>query len=101
MGRMEELAERATIALEALAQDPIIEIEAAPPICPHCGKMNPTITIEEGGEGPLAEIFFAAKCGECNKGFFAVPVTWHMHTTLETIREEMKERAELQSNGKH
>ena len=96
---LRELLERGVAAVELLAQDPIIEIEAAPPICPHCNRMNPTVIVEKDSDGPLGECVLQARCGDCGRNFFAVPVTWHMHTSLDSVKQEMDERAELQNGA--
>jgi hypothetical protein len=96
---LREFLERGIVALEALAQDPVISIEAAPPICPHCNRMNPTVKVESDSEGPLAECVLIARCQGCNELFYAVPVTWHMFTNQEGVLREFQERAEMMSNG--
>ncbi len=97
--RLLELAEKGVEALERLAQDPVIEIEAAPPICPHCGKFNPNVSVDEGTDGPIADCVIPVTCGDCGQSFYAMPITWHMHPTLSSVRLELEERAELISNG--
>lgn len=96
--RQEEMLERAVTALERLAQDPVIEIEAAPPACPHCGQFNPTVTVEKDTDGPLGECVLQARCGSCGRGFFALPITWEMAISPDEVRQAMAERAELNGN---
>lgn len=96
---LRQVLERGVIALEALAQDPIINIEAAPPVCPKCNRMNPNVSVEQGSDGPLAECVLVARCGNCNEVFYAVPITWHMFTNQDDVLREFQERAEMMSNG--
>jgi hypothetical protein len=96
---LREFLERGVIALEALAQDPVINIEAAPPICPNCKRINPNVKVENGSDGPLAECVLIARCDSCNEMFYAIPVTWHMVTTQEEVIREFQERAEMMGNG--
>jgi len=98
--KQEQLLERGVEAVERLAQDPVLEIEAAPPMCPHCGNFNPIVIVTEGSDGPLSECVLYCQCQNCNQAFYAMPVTWHMHQEMQTVREELKERAEIQ-NGQH
>lgn len=92
--------ERLATAVEELAKDPVIEVEAAPPLCPHCGEFNPHFWVEnELGNGPLADCVLYGRCGKCNERFFAMPVTWHMHKTQTAVEMEIQERAELRNGS--
>jgi hypothetical protein len=85
--------------VDRLAEDPVIEMEVGPPVCPHCGIFNPKVAYEDtAGEGQLYEFFMQFICGECDKPFAAVPVQWSMHTNPDSLRQELSERAEI-SNG--
>jgi hypothetical protein len=99
MSRIEELLERATVALEAMAKDPVIEFEAAPPVCPNCSKFNPTVHVRSDDSGPIAECVMIAECDTCHHRFYAVPIAWHMFLTLEEVKVELERRAEQYSNG--
>jgi hypothetical protein len=94
---------RATVALEKLAEEPIVEMEVGPPVCPHCNYLNPMVTHEpsDGATGRLHEFFVPFSCGKCDQEFFAVPMQWSMHTDLTTLQLEIegRERAEAQ-NGR-
>lgn len=94
--RFTELAERAVVALEKLGEDPVVEFETGPPTCPHCGKFNPSVTIDGDAEesGPVVECFFQATCKSCKNTFWAIPLNWVMAKTLEEVKAEMDERAE-------
>jgi len=96
-----ELIERGVVALERLAQDPVIEIEAAPPVCPHCNNLNPKVTIEKDADGPLGECVLQARCENCGRGFFAIPITWQMATSVEEVKQEMAERAGIENVSNH
>jgi len=87
------LAERAVDALERLAQDPVINVETLPPVCPHCHTMNPDVSVKESaGQGPLAEIVIKATCLTCNREFIAMPVQMEMSKTVQEATELMAER---------
>ena len=94
-GRLEELLERIAVATERMASDPEIEIESGPPICPHCGTMNPDVMVpaQEAGRGPLAEIAIEATCLFCAKTLFVVIDSYSMHSQRDAAIQEMKERA--------
>lgn len=86
-----ELAERATKALEKLAEDPAIEISGGPPVCPNCGKVNPTILMtDNGGTGPLGDFVLKAHCMHCNSNFFGMVTGWTMFNTAEELTEVME-----------
>ena len=99
--QLAEFLERGVSALEAMAQDPVLEIEHAPPICPHCNRMNPIVHVEEDSNGPVAECVLAARCSSCGRTFFAMPVTWHMFTEKAQVETELQERAAMMENGEH
>lgn len=105
--REEELLERQTIAVErqADAYDKLVDIatreemivaEPGPSICPHCGKLNPTITVlDNDGSGPIDEYLLAAETHCCNRPIFAIPDSWIIapsQAEAESIME-MKGRA--------
>lgn len=89
--------ERMATALEKLASEDehLLQVEWAPPLCPHCGKFSPEFHIEADTYGPLAECVLYGRCGNCQQHFFAMPVTWHMYTTREQVEGELQERAEM------
>ena len=91
--------ERMAVAIEKLGEDPVIEMEAGPPICPHCQTHNPGVTVqEEESSGPLSEFLLVMKCHSCGADFYAVPFQWQMFTDLDSVREEMEARKNV-SNG--
>ena len=88
--------ERAVKALEHLAQDPVIEMEGGPPICPHCQKFNPKVKTEgQGAQGPLYQYAVAFLCMECGNDFYGVPIQWSLHQGVATLRAELQGRSEF------
>lgn len=81
-------------ALEKLAADPEVEIEVGPPICPSCGKLNPTVALgpQEGGQGPMAEIIVDGYCIHCGATFFIVIESFSVHQSITTAGEELEAR---------
>lgn len=94
-GRLEELLERIASGVEKLANDPEIEIDSGPALCPACGKLNPIVDMpsSEGGRGPLAEIAIEAQCTHCGHNLYAVVESYSMHQHREQAVAEIKERA--------
>ena len=98
-GRESELLERAVIALEKLNEDPILNIESGPPLCPHCNTMAPEVIItEDGGEGPFSEFYITPTCKNCNSEFFAVALDWAIFATYQEAEIELGHRREIFSN---
>jgi hypothetical protein len=92
-----QLIRRAVIALEKLAEDPVLQIEAGPPICPHCQTINPEVTVvaDSGGKGPLSEFAILPECGSCEQKFYAVPIEWAIFTTHQEAEKEIENRREV------
>jgi hypothetical protein len=89
---------RAVSALEHLAEDPVIQMEVGPPVCPHCNKVNPRVKTDVSeATGRLFEFAVQFYCLECNTGFFGVPVQWSMHQETMTLRAELEGR--ISGNG--
>jgi uncharacterized protein with PIN domain len=85
--------ERIATAIEKLAEDPVLEIESGPPICPHCETVNPDVSISEvEEEGPLIEYLLIPTCSNCGKKFYAVPLEWAMFATPEEAENEIHDR---------
>jgi len=92
------LAERATLALEELAKDPVIQVETSPPVCPHCGQMNPVVKVRESeAEGPLAEFIIRATCLQCGAEFYALPYQMDCVISATDAAELLNER--VKSSG--
>lgn len=94
-GRVEELLTRGVDALEKLASDPIVEYEAGPPMCPHCGAFDPEVEIpaHDGVGGPLSQFVSPAMCKNCNNVMFFIVESYSMHRDRDTAIAEIKERA--------
>lgn len=79
-----EALEREASANEAIVklaseEVPNVEIELAPPHCPHCGKINPDITVIKemvGMSGSLADFVMPVQCASCNNSFYATAMGW-------------------------
>ena len=100
MERLIEVAERVAGGIERLAEDPIVEIEAGPPTCPHCQKFNPEVEVRETqGSGPLFEFFITAICLECRQTFYVLPLQYSTHPNIESLTQEINERGG-NSNGR-
>jgi hypothetical protein len=90
-----KLLERGVAALESLAQDPVIEMETGPPVCPHCNAMNPKVTVRDSeGQGFLIDFVIRAEC-QCGRVFYAMPIQWDTAGTLEETEQAISERREL------
>jgi hypothetical protein len=88
------LLERIAVAVERLAEDPVVEMEVGPPVCPYCQKFNPRVATQDaGGVGHILEVFLGMVCQECDQQFYAVPMQWSMQKTATTLRQAMEERA--------
>jgi hypothetical protein len=91
--RQEELIERGVVALERMAEDPVINVEVGPPVCPHCETVNPEIRMEEAeGSGKLSEFVVQGHCLSCNKIFYAIPDHWTTAKNSEHARELLEEK---------
>jgi hypothetical protein len=96
LGRDErKLLERGVTALEKLAEDPVLQIESGPPICPFCKRIAEIKIEQDAGEGPLAVYVIVPECLHCHNKFFAVPLEWAIFTTQEEAEIEIEKRAEV------
>jgi hypothetical protein len=89
----EKLLERIAVAVEALAIDPEVEINAGPPICPSCGAFDPMLTLafQEGGTGKMSELIIDGNC-QCKANVYIVIESYSVHKSSETAIAELKER---------
>lgn len=88
--------ERGIRAIESLAQDPTISVEAQPPICPHCETVNPIVKVSESeAVGHLAEFVIQAQCQSCQNDFYAIPLMWDSVKTIGEVAEAIRERQEI------
>lgn len=98
--KLEGLLERGVSALERLSEDPVIQMETGPPVCPHCERINPVVRVEEGtATGMLAEFLIQALCQHCNKIFYALPLQWATVKNPSEAKQVITERAELSGNN--
>ena len=89
----ERLLERLVVGVERLAEDPVVEIESGPPICPHCNRVNPIVDVNEGGgRGRLYECFIVARCAGCHEEFYVVPMHIETFTSKAELEEEILKR---------
>jgi len=100
LGRSVTALERAADALERLAEDPVIEMETGPPVCPHCETINPTVRVEESSaQGKLGEFVIQAHCLHCNSVIYALPVQWQCVKTTDEAGEILREMEEIRGHG--
>jgi hypothetical protein len=100
--RVEELLNRGVAALEKIAEEPILQTEGGPPVCPHCNSFNPRVRIAASDEavGPFVQYFVPMRCDSCGKVFYAVPLEWANFQEIEDARAELTRRAAvLNGNG--
>ncbi len=100
MQRTHELLERMCVSLEKISNDPEIEIDAGPPLCPSCGTLNPKVRLPqtEGGTGPLGEIMIEAICASCSHTIYVVIESYSCHNDREKATLEAQGRAESYEN---
>lgn len=90
---IERLLERGVTALERLAEDPVIHVESGPPVCPHCERMNPKVSVHDReASGPLGEFILMVRCDHCMTPFYAIPV---MYECVKTTADAKKVMAEI------
>lgn len=90
---MMKYLERIASGIEKLAEDPVINIESGPPVCPNCERMNPEIRVSESeARGPLGEYVIQAQCLSCNEIFYAIPQMWLTVKNMSEVRMEMEDR---------
>lgn len=86
--------ERIADALESMASEPEVEIQAGPPICPWCGELDPRVEIpaSEVADGQMSEIIVDPTCKSCGRGFYIVIESYSVHQSTETVKEEIEAR---------
>lgn len=95
---LKALLERGVVALEKLNEDPVIQVETKPPVCPHCERVNPVVfTREDEGTGAMAEIVYRFECQHCKNPFYAIPLQWQ--TAMTTREAEMVVRERIDFGG--
>lgn len=84
------LMERSAVAQEQLislaTDERKIEFTPTPPFCPHCETVDPKVSSEGGGTGPMTEFVLVARCGECGNALYAVPESWQVYGTSDAAR---------------
>lgn len=90
------LIERGVVALEKLATDPEVEIQAGPPECPHCGTYDPTVGVQErSASGPLSEFVLVCECHSCGRTFYVLVESYDNHANSDSARERLEERKRI------
>lgn len=75
-------------SLEILASP--LDIEPAPPRCPHCGEFNPIITTEDsGGVGPINTYVIRGHCN-CGRVIYAISNHWVLHPSVEQAEHHIQ-----------
>lgn len=94
--RAEEILERIAVGIEKLADDPVLQVESGPPVCPHCETLNPVVQVtESSGEGPFSTFCLEPVCGNCGNLFYAVPLEWATFQTYQDAEAELDRRREV------
>lgn len=93
---------RIAVAVEKLGEEQQIEIEAGPPVCPTCGKLDPQVVLSEQGaaSGPMSQIIVDGDCKECGSHLFIVIESYSVHQSRQTAITEIQERDALGFFGK-
>lgn len=100
MSELTEILERIASGIEKLGEDPVIQMETAPPVCPHCETMNPDVGVEEsGGTGPLGEFVIRCTCQKCHRVFYALPIQWACVPEISQLEEVLAQHKELSGYG--
>ncbi len=89
--------ERNAVATEKMLaiaeQEQIIMQEPGPPVCPHCGKLDPVVTElpgEAGGSGKLSDFVVRCETHCCNRVVFAIPNGWDTAVSQELAEDILK-----------
>lgn len=92
--QVDESLTRIAVALEKMTVDPQVEIEAGPPICPHCGTFDPVMSLNrsEGGQGKMSQIVVDGVCLNCSQPVFIVIESYSVHRSRHTVVAEIEER---------
>jgi uncharacterized protein with PIN domain len=95
-----EILERIASGIEKLGEDPVIQVETAPPVCPHCETINPVVSVEEsGGTGPLSEFVIRCVCQKCKRVFYALPIQWTCVSEMRQLEQIVAQHKELSGYG--
>lgn len=98
---MRTFLERGVAALEKMADDPVIQVETKPPVCPRCNTINPKVRVQEAEEeGRLAEFIIQCHCLHCNQVFYALPLQFDVAASVSEASQLIQERAEIGGYGR-
>src|SRR5881275_2714269 len=93
---MRGLLQRGVTALEKIAEEPVIHMETAPPVCPHCERINPTVRVNESeATGAMSEIVYQFQCVHCSRVFYGIPIQWSTVEDLQQVQMILDERADI------
>lgn len=85
-------------SLVKLVNEPLIEITPSPPQCPHCGRINPQVQLDQAtGTGAISEFILEATCANCGKPLYAIAREWVIagsRSEMIGIGEQMKNQRE-------
>lgn len=98
---MHDIEERVVSALErqatasesllAIAEKEAIEFvnEEQPPVCPHCGKVDPEVTmlLEARASGKLSEFVAQVECHSCNRASYIVVGRVNMFSNIRLAQD--------------
>ena len=89
---VERVADANEKLLAIAEEEQITMSEPGPPVCPHCGKLDPIVTQlgAEGGSGELSEFVMRAETHCCQKVLYAVAVGWDTTTHVELAADILK-----------
>lgn len=100
--RLFKLGDRIASALEKLGEDPVIEAQVKPPVCPHCEQLNPHVRVQESeASGPLFEFVILCECLRCHNVFYAIADGWTCLINTREVASVIEERAELAGYEQH
>lgn len=92
--------ERIADALEKIADDPQVEIEAGPAFCPNCGTFNPEIQPHDSeGTGDMEDFVLMADCMICHHTMFAIVESWSVFNSREALLIDIEMRKGGNNDG--
>ena len=79
--------------LERLVDEPMVEIESAPPKCPHCNIINPSIVMAPSDQiaGPVNEFILVGRCTNCQNDIFGIATGWLINSDQKTAIDNLKQ----------
>lgn len=76
-----QVGTRIADALDTLVNEPLVELRVAPPQCPYCGEINPTVKImphPDEVQGPMSDFLVEVMCTHCGKLSYSISAEWKM-----------------------